>query len=243
MRYANTLLGMCCALALSTGTALAADANTTKPDTKMGVSPSTSSTMNADRKVNQAEDGEWIRLSGTVSAVSDDEFTLDYGKDKITVETDDFPSGALRALKTGDRVIVSGRIDDGFFTSKEIVASTVRIHSSNKTLSANRTAMDDSHAAFPGGDTALNAEDGDHVAVTGKVLKTDGDDFTSQTGSQKISVDAGDAKNFDTKRLKVGDRVSVIGEMDDGLFSGREIEASSVMILSNTAPSTGKGAS
>lgn len=241
MRYRNTLLGMCCALALTASPVLAADTS----NTNMGVGSNqtgANSTMNADRKVGQAEDGEWIRLSGTVSSVSDDAFTLDYGKDKITVETDDFASDTLRSLKKGDRVTVSGRIDDGFFSSKDIVASTVHMNSSNQTLSANRNEMDASRSVFPGSDmnAANRAEDGEWVSMTGKVSKMDGDEFTIQTGSQSVAVDASDADGFDDNRLRIGDRVSVSGEIDEGgLFDDREIEASSVVILSSNAPNTG----
>jgi len=248
MRYANLLLGMCCAVALSASPVLAADMtdhnSDTKLNTKMGVGNTTTgstTTRNAASKVEQTEDGEWIRLNGTVSSVSDEEFTLDYGKDKITVETDDFPAGTSRALKKGDRVMVSGRIDDNFFTSKDIVASSVRIQSTGKTLAAtNRTAMTGGRSGFPdnGKDASKHYEDGDWVSLTGKVSKMDGDDFTIQTGTRSLAVDASDVEDFERNRLRVGDRVSVSGEMDDaGLFDGREIEASSVVVLSRTPSS------
>ena len=251
MRHKRTLLGMCCALALTASPVLAAettDHNTgTNLNTQMGVgSDSTGArATSADRKVERTEDGEWIRLSGTVRSVDDDEFTLDYGKDRITVETDDFPTDTRRMIQTGDRVTVSGRIDDGFFSSKDIVASTVHLERGDKTLSANRAAMDGSLSAFP--KTQADADrlkDGEWVSVTGKVSKMDGDAFTIDTGSQAVAVDASDADDFEGNRLRIGDRVSVSGEMDDAdLFDRREIEATSVMILSRNETTTTGGSS
>lgn len=245
MRYANTLLGMCCAMALTASPVLAADTSNMNTNAKSGANTTTGATANPGGSVSRADDGEWIRLSGTVRSVSDDEFTLDYGKDRITVETDDFRSDALRSLKQGDRVMVSGRIDDGFFSSKSIVASTVRVEGSQETLSSNHAAMNDSRSAFPEAPGNVSRmEDGDWISLTGKVSKMDDDEFTIQTGSQSVAVDASDVDGFDRKGLRVGDRVSVSGEVDEGgLFTDREIETNSVVILSSNAPGSRGGSS
>lgn len=71
-------------------------------------------------------DDTWISISGSVEAVSADAFTLNYGEGVITVEMDDGDRDAdAYKLIPGDKVTVSGMIDDDFYETTTIEASSV----------------------------------------------------------------------------------------------------------------------
>jgi len=69
-------------------------------------------------------------VQGTVTAVADDELTLDTGLRMVTVEVDRLGYDPLdddgyQRIDVGDRVNVAGAIDDDFFAGREIVARSV----------------------------------------------------------------------------------------------------------------------
>jgi ribosomal protein S1 len=73
--------------------------------------------------------------------------------------------------------------------------------------------------------------------VQGKVTEVSGDEFVVDAGVRKVRVDVSEMSNDPLddegyRKIKVGDRVSVIGKMDDDLFEGRELMAQSVVTLS-----------
>ncbi len=83
-------------------------------------------------KISQASelaDGAWISATGIVKSIDDREFTLDYGKYSIDVDTDELAynpfsgeSPRNNAIKVGDKVYVSGTFDESLFDSDEIEA-------------------------------------------------------------------------------------------------------------------------
>lgn len=253
MGFANTLLGMGCALTLAASPVLAADTSTPANPRANADSPAAGnqSGVGLDRAVADAKDGEWIRLSGTVRSVKDDAFTLDHGKDRITVKMDDFAGDVRQRLTTGARVTVTGRISDHFFTAKNIEASAIRVDSQDEALTADRANVDAMRYVFPEArqsDTGANSskssvgarefQDGEWVSVTGRVVKMSSTGFTIDTGSQTIAVDTRDTRTNGTGDIRIGDRVSIAGAMDDAdLFGRHEIAAASVIVL----PSTGGG--
>jgi hypothetical protein len=65
-----------------------------------------------------------------VTDVDDEEFTLNTGTRSIRVEVDEMPYNPLddegyQKIELGDRVSVSGVIDDDLFEGRELVASSV----------------------------------------------------------------------------------------------------------------------
>ncbi len=69
-------------------------------------------------------------LQGTVTDVRDEEFTLDTGLREMTVTVEEMPYDPLddegfQKIEPGDRVSVSGEIDNGFFEGRELVADTI----------------------------------------------------------------------------------------------------------------------
>lgn len=77
-------------------------------------------------------------------------------------------------------------------------------------------------------------EDGSAVAITGTVKAVKPNEFQLDFGDGTIPVEfkgwywEGTSDNYLTNYFKPGDLVKVNGEIEDGFFSGKEIEASKV---------------
>ena len=73
-------------------------------------------------------DEAWVSISGTAVSPTADSFVLDYGEWVITVEMDDWDwYGDTPAGIDGDKVTVYGQIDDDFFETTTIEASSVYV--------------------------------------------------------------------------------------------------------------------
>jgi uncharacterized protein YdeI (BOF family) len=70
-------------------------------------------------------------VTGTVTGVDDDEFTVDTGTRKIEVETDEMDDSPFdngyRKVARGDRVTVTGDMDSEFFDGRVLNAETVTV--------------------------------------------------------------------------------------------------------------------
>ncbi len=69
-------------------------------------------------------------VQGTVTAVNDEEFTIDSGDRRITVEVDEMAYDPLddegyQQVEVGDKVSVSGRMDDDLFEGRVLEAGTI----------------------------------------------------------------------------------------------------------------------
>lgn len=69
-------------------------------------------------------------VQGTVTEVEDDEFVIDSGLRRIRVEVEEMPYNPLdeegyQQVEVGDRVSVTGTIDDDLFEGRELVADSV----------------------------------------------------------------------------------------------------------------------
>jgi uncharacterized protein YdeI (BOF family) len=69
-------------------------------------------------------------VQGIVTDVDDEEFTIDSGLREIRVETDEMYYDPLddegfQQIDVGDRVSVTGHIDDDFFEGRELVATSI----------------------------------------------------------------------------------------------------------------------
>jgi uncharacterized protein YdeI (BOF family) len=179
----------------------------------------------------QADDS-WISLSGTVGQVRRDTFELDFGGRTITVEMDDSDRQAeTYALRMGDKVTVNGVIDDDFFETSKIEASSVYVEKLGRHFFA--SVLDEEDFASV---TYLAPTDDGGVAVHGLVTKVSGDEFTIDNGLRSVRVDVGDM-SYDPldeegyQKVEVGDVVRVQGNIDDDFLEAREVMASSITTL------------
>jgi len=179
-------------------------------------------------------DESWVSISGTVESVQPDAFTLDYGDGAILVEMDDGDRDAdAYALLSGDKVTVSGLIDDDFFETTTIEASSVYVESINTTFWA--SSMDEETP--PTLDMSIvTPVVVSQTVVRGVVSEVDDDEFIINTGTRAVEVDVDEMPYNpldDEGYLKIekGDYVKVVGEMDTELFDDKELDADYIVEL------------
>ena len=183
--------------------------------------------------VETALDDTWISFSGVVEQVSSDRFDVDYGEGTVTVEFDDGDRDAdAYVLDEGDRVTVSGIVDDDLYEERTIEASSVYVESIGTYFYA--SAVDEEDAFV----TVTSPLDPSEIWVQGTVTDVDDEEFTIDTGLRRTIVEVDELfynplDDVGYQKIEVGDRVSVRGNVDYDLFEGREIVADSVITLSD----------
>ncbi|HKL21662.1 MAG TPA: hypothetical protein VJ904_07645 [Tichowtungia sp.] len=176
-------------------------------------------------------DDSWISISGTVESVTADSFILDYGDGVITVEMDvgDRDADGYKLL-AGDKVTVNGLIDDDFYETTTIEASSVYVEKLGTTFFASAVDEED-YLVTVTTPIVVSA-----TTVQGTVTAVDDEEFTVATGLQATRVDVEemaynplDMEGY--QRIEVGDYVRVTGNMEKEFFEGRELMAETVVEL------------
>lgn len=191
-----------------------------------------------DSEVSTATQGEWVSLTGSVSSVMGDSFTLDYGDNDLTVEMDDFDLYDENFVIDGDEVTVTGRIDTDFVENKTLEASSVYVESLNEYFYASAADEEDGYNSFVANDYW---DGGDWITMTGEVESVDGQTFTLDTGVVNYVIDT-DQMSYNpldsegSERLQPGERVVVSGEFDTfDLFGDEDIEAEAITTLTGSS--------
>lgn len=188
------------------------------------------------QRVTQTMNGGWISLSGKVVSATPHQFMLDYGARTIPVEMDSYRWYNENVLVPGDRVTVTGRMDDDFFQDERIEASSVYVNDLHRYFYASPADEEDGYYSyFLALDPITNHES---VSLSGTVAGIDGEIMTLDAGLQNFRIDTGSLgyDPFDStglEEVRVGDHVVVSGRMDDSdLFDNREIDATGMTKLS-----------
>lgn len=175
----------------------------------------------------------WISISGTVKSVSPDSFRLDYGKGMIQVEMDDGDRDAdAYKLLAGDKVTVTGFIDDDLFETTKIEAGSVYVEKLGTTFYASAVDEEDFYYIDPAPAYVVVS----NTLLQGTVTDVGSEEFTVNTGKRKVTVEV-DAMPYNPldkigyQKIQKGDRVSVSGRMDYDFFEGRELVADSIVTL------------
>lgn len=190
---------------------------------------------NTDEDPYLQSDETWISISGTVVEAMADEFELDYGEATVTVEMDDWDwyNENIEMIE-GDKVTVYGEIDDDLYETTSIEASSVYVENMGTYFyaSAADEEYEDDYDYWVISTPIVAGE----TVVRGTVTSVEGRELTIDTGVRELTVDTGemaynplDDKGY--QQVDVGDYVSVSGNIDEGLFEDREIEADSVITL------------
>jgi len=179
-------------------------------------------------------DDTWISIDGTVDSVSADSFLLDYGPGIITVEMDDGDRDADGyKLAMGDRVRVSGMIDDDMFEARTIEASSVYVESLGTYFYASAVDEEDTFVTY------TTPVDVSATVLQGTVTDVDDEEFTINTGLRSVRVEVEEMAynpldDIGYQQIDLGDRVSVTGDMDTDFWEGQtELVADSVVTLSD----------
>jgi uncharacterized protein YdeI (BOF family) len=174
-------------------------------------------------------DEAWISLSGSVESVSSDMFTLDYGDGSVFVEMDDGDRDADGyKLLPGDKVTVTGRIDDDLYETTSIEAGSVYLEKLGTTFYA--SPVDDESVVLTVTTPIVVAD----TTVIGTIRNVDDNRFTVDTGERELNVMTGglsynplDDKGY--QQLEQGDRVQVTGRIDEDFFTTPELFATRII--------------
>lgn len=177
-------------------------------------------------------DNTWISIDGTVETVLSDSFALDYGPGTITVEMDDSDRDAEGyKLRSGDKVRVSGRVDNQLFADTTIEASSVYVENLGTYFFA--SSADEEERAL----TSTWPLQVSSTTLRGTVMNIDEESFTVSSPGGEIKVET-DRLAYDPldgagyQRIEAGDVVMVTGNMDTEFFdTQRELAARSVVVL------------
>lgn len=177
-------------------------------------------------------DDTWISIDGKIESVKANSFILNYGDGTVIVEMDDADRYAEGYnLKKGDKVNVSGVIDDDFYETTSIEASSVFVENLGAYFYA--SSVDDEDSFVTIGTVVVS-----DTVFQGTISSVDDDSFTLDTGNQKLTVNVDEMAynpldDEGYQKLKKGDRVTVSGDMDYEFFEGRVFDAESVIALMN----------
>ncbi|MBK5969364.1 MULTISPECIES: DUF5666 domain-containing protein [Thiorhodovibrio] len=185
-------------------------------------------------------DEAWISLSGTVDSVSPDTFKLDYGDGSIFVEMDDGDrDGDAYKLIPGDKVTVTGRIDDDLFESTSIEASSVYLEKLGTTFYSSAADEEDPYI------TVITPIVIARTTVVGTVENVGDNMFRVNTGQQDVNVmtagmsyDPLDDEGY--QKVETGDRVHVTGKLDKDFFTAPELMAESIVVLKDSSQDQGQ---
>jgi uncharacterized protein YdeI (BOF family) len=181
-----------------------------------------------------APNHSWITVSGTVKAATGSTFSIDYAGRSLLVEMDDWDWYAeARPIQKGQKVVVTGRIDDDLFQRRTIEASSVYVESLDTYFYA--SSADEENRFYPYGQV-YDYRSGNFVALTGRVDSVGRKEFVLDTGAGNVVIDTAKMRDNPLDRegprqVGKGDRVSVTGRIDEGLFERREVNATTVVVL------------
>lgn len=179
----------------------------------------------------------YITISGTVASIKDsDEFVLKHANGSIDVDTNDafpdlFKKDAATVLKEGDRVVVTGKVDNNLFAANEIEAYRLEVvndEGKNRVFTNAKLAPMNERdlAAFTPVVQGQDLTDDQNVRLSGRISKIDGsDELELRFGEGSIKVDLDKVKKEEVSSLKVGDDVVVFGQVDKNWMKSKEIDA------------------
>jgi len=150
----------------------------------------------------------------------------------VTVEVEDeIRDGGAYTLSPGDRVTVSGRVDDDLFEGKELKANAIHIDKLGTTFIIDEEYADEYGMVF-------GQDIGDYIAVAGNVTTVRPDDgefrIHGNLGDFTVEVDKLAENPLDEDgymRIRTGDAVRIVGKVDEDWLEGREIVATSIRVI------------
>jgi uncharacterized protein YdeI (BOF family) len=177
----------------------------------------------------------YVTLSGTVSKILDENrFELDYGNGITQIEYDDALRDLFknidRKIKAGDKVTVTGKLDNNWFTKREILVSSILHIADNYILLYKRpvAAAGDEVPAIVGVAEPSLFLDG-QVALTGIVSRVEyKGSFILRYEEGAIQVNASSIKIPESNRITTGDVVTVYGKINNSFFKSRAIAAETI---------------
>ncbi len=198
--------------------------------------PNTGTNINTGRTDASYIEGRYgyVTLSGTVSKILDnDRFELDYGNGVTQIDYDDALHALFkkidRKIEAGDKVTVTGKIDNNWFAKREILVSSILHITDDYILLYKRPAAAGDEVPVIIGVAKPSLFLDGQVALTGIVSGgAYNGGFTLRYEDGTIQVDASSIKIPSNNRIVSGDVVTVYGKIDNSFFENRSITAETV---------------
>lgn len=167
-------------------------------------------------KLQSRNEGNWINVTGTILAKLPRAFILQYGAGDVRVELDDwdwYQEG--RGLRPGDRVAVTGRIDEDASGNKIIEARSVFV----ERLQTHFLASGADEESLRNNALYRDPRPG-HVEAIGRILAIEGHELTLGPTTTPLLIDTSRMTNNPLDRrgvqqIEVGDQVYVWGVIDN----------------------------
>lgn len=187
-------------------------------------------------------DGSTVTLTGTVQKVDGHDFVMRHGRENIEVELEGWnwnKPDLEKHLKVGQRVTVTGEVDDDWFDEKELEAQNIYLDTEQVyfyTVDINPAYVQATRDVEKRRMARGDMQDGSYYSVRGDIKKIDGDDIVLAANNRNYRVNLDELgynplDNQGLQRLSVGDRVWVSGEIDDNFFDGKEIDADVIVSI------------
>ena len=176
-------------------------------------------------------DQTWIRINGEVETAGRHFFVPDYGEGRIVVDVADGSRDAAGyVLEDGDRVTVTGIVDDDLFKTTTIDASSVYIQHLDTYFYA-QPVLDDSPMVAVTTPVVI-AE----TVLQGRVNRVGEQQFTIDTDERQVTIQVDEMNNDPLdeegyQQVTEGDLVSVTGTVKADFLEGRVIKARSVTTI------------
>ncbi|MGQ9426775.1 OB-fold nucleic acid binding domain-containing protein [Gilvimarinus sp. F26214L] len=189
--------------------------------------------MPSDQPLDRFESEASITLKGTVAEVGQQQFTLDYGKEQITVSLADWSwsDDQLREhLKQGQEVTVSGTVDDSLFERRQIEADNIYVDAEYAYY-----YLVDENPAYAAGNGS-GSSSGTFLSTRGQVKEVGDGEITLESEGSTIQVDLSelgyDPLDEEGTQVRQGDQVYVFGDIDENFYETRTLSAESLVTLS-----------
>ena len=217
----------------------------------LGMGASVSSAKAADLQT--YEDNAQIVAAGTISNLSDDEFVLTVNGQTINVDYAEWDllnfTDLENYLQNGEKVVITGDVDDNWFAEDEIEADTIYFTANNTYYSNNGDypnynlyyydsdfASDNNSQASnsnQSSDTSTNeGNEYDNTSMRGTVTSLMDEKFVMKTDSGNVTVNMKPlSPNREESRVHVeqGDDVLVYGRMNNNSSESNMIKADAVV--------------
>lgn len=186
--------------------------------------------------LDEKADESWISISGWAISADEDSFVLDYGKNTVVVDvnnwgwyTDNFE------VVDGNKVTVYGEVDDDLYETTTIDANSIYVEGIGTYFYANEV---DKKTDFFNWLPAPGVKAG-MTTLTGKVTSISGREFTISQGKKKMMIDTlemdyNPMDDLGFQNVEKGDLVRVTGRLETGSFEEREIVAANIVNLEHT---------
>jgi uncharacterized protein YdeI (BOF family) len=202
------------------------------------------------KNLNSFEDGSNITLVGTVTQLTDDEFILNSNGNMVEVEVDDWSLtdnlDLTEHLKDGQEVIVYGTVDNDLFSDDEIEAASIFIPEQNNYIYYVETAplysQNFGNTTQAANNQQNQMDNNAMISAQGEIKSVDGNEAVIATSAGEMTVDMSAVSNRRGMDLQKGDQIFVMGNVDENLFSNKEIAAERLVKLTDARQSAAAAA-